>query len=310
MRRRVVLSVIAIALTAVVGCATDSTAPSGSNGSLTASVVAPRPTAPATGAQIKNGDQPGVARRPERDQHRDRHHLHIRGQQRRLVRDESADQGRCRRGQRRSDQRQTRLARGREGLLLARARHQRWHGRRLRTDLQIHRGSGDHHRRADSHFSAHRTHRPDRVRRCVSPTSRGPARRARSAYRFEISTSSSFSTVALTGIVNEGVNETAFILVQRSDQRHVVLLARLRARHRQRDFAACRARRKASRPPTRSGRARCRPEPRAMHGWARDGLLRRSWHSTGTSSTAHRSTNSACSTCSTKDSIRRAPSTG
>ena len=210
MRRRVVLSVIAIALTAVVGCATDSTAPSGSNGSLTASVVAPRPTAPATGAQIKNGDQPVslVVQNAISTGTGTTYTFEVSGDASFATKVQTRDA----------------VAEGSGGQTsvkldpLAAAKDYYWHARA--TSGGTVGAFGPTYKFTVGPAITISAPTP------ISPltnaqTGSRPALRVTNAartdpagaisYRFEISTSSSFSTVAVTGIVNEGVNETAFI---------------------------------------------------------------------------------------------------
>lgn len=210
MRRRVILPAIVIALTAVAGCATSSTAPSGSSDSQTASVVAPRPTAPATGAQIKNGDQP-VSLVVQ--------NAITTGSGSTYTFEVSTDASFATKVQTRDA-----VAEGSGGQTsvkldsLAAAKDYYWHARAtsggtvgafgptyrftvgpaitLGTPVPI------------SPLTNAQTGSRPALRVSNVPRSGSPGA---ISYRFEISTASSFATVAVTGIVNEGVTETAFI---------------------------------------------------------------------------------------------------
>jgi hypothetical protein len=210
MTPRVVLSVIAIGLAAAAGCATDSTAPSASGGSLTASVVAPRPTAPATGAQIKNGDQPVslVVQNAISTGTGTTYTFEVSSDASFATKVQTRD------GVAESSSGQTSVKLD----SLAAAKDYYWHARAtsggtvgafgptykftigpsitLSTPVPI-----------SPLTNAQTGSRP--ALRVTNVTRTGPA--GAISYRFEVSTSSSFSVVAVTGIVNEAVNETAFI---------------------------------------------------------------------------------------------------
>ena len=112
----------------------------------------------------------------------------------------------------------------REGLLLACARHRRRHHRRVRRHVQVHDRAGDCDQRAGADRADQRGGDRARVRRCAPPTRPAPGPPAPISYRFEISSSSAFSSILVTGTNSEGVNETGFIpTVGPADQRHAVL---------------------------------------------------------------------------------------
>jgi hypothetical protein len=208
MSRRVVLSAIATGLMVVAGC-TSSTAPSASTNSVTASVVAPRPAAPATGAQIKNGDQPVslVVQNAISTGTGTTYTFEVSGDASFGAKVQTKDG----------------VAEGSGGQTtvkldsLAAARDYYWHARAtsggtvgafgptykftigpaitLSTPVPI-----------SPLTNAQTGPRPTlRVSNVTRTGSAGAI-----SYKFEIATSAAFSTVAVTGIVTEGVNETGF----------------------------------------------------------------------------------------------------